>query len=214
MQSADRALLFVMMDMPAEHDAELNRWYAEEHLPERAACPGFLNARRFRAVMGVPPYLATYDLTGLGALETPEYRRLAEQPSEWTRRIGELLTASVRNVYVDRTPDHVRGDGPHPDTKALLAVMIGVAPEHDADVEDWYDKEHLAERLACPGFLSARRFTAVQGSPRHLALYELTGLDALETPEYLRVAVQPTVRTSQILRWREQSKRNVYERIA
>ena len=61
-ETSERALLFVMMDMPAEHDEEFNRWYAEEHLPERANLPGFRTARRFKAVAGEPPYLATYDL--------------------------------------------------------------------------------------------------------------------------------------------------------
>ncbi len=53
-ETSERALLFVMMDMPAEHDEEFNRWYAEEHLPERANLPGFGTARRFKAVAGEP----------------------------------------------------------------------------------------------------------------------------------------------------------------
>jgi hypothetical protein len=214
-ETTERALLFVMMDMPAEHDEEFNRWYAEEHLPERANLPGFGTARRFKAVAGEPPYLATYDLDSLAALETPEYKALVSPPGEWTRRIGRLLNANIRNVYTDQTPAHLPAGG-HPDTAALLAVMLNVAPEHDAEVIDWYDNEHLPERLACPGFLSARRFSAVAGTnPRHLALYELTSTGALETPEYQQVSGNPTGATRRVLSLRQEGgKRTVYERIA
>lgn len=209
------ALLFVMMDMPAEHDEEFNRWYAEEHLPERAGLPGFRTARRFKAVTGSPPYLATYDLDSLAALETPQYQALVSPPGEWTRRIGRLLNANIRNVYTDATPAHLPPGG-HPDTAALLAVMMSVAPENDAEVEAWYDEEHLAERLACPGFLSARRLVAVAGTtPRHLALYELASLRALQTPEYQKASAQPTQATRRVLSLRQDGgMRNVYERIA
>ena len=81
---------------------------------------------------------------------------------------------------------------------------------------DWYDNEHLPERLACPGFLSARRFSAVAGTnPRHLALYELTSTAALETPAYQQVSGHPTEATRRVLSLRQEGgRRNVYERIA
>ena len=33
-----------------EREAEFNRWYNEEHVPERLAIPGFRKARRFKAI--------------------------------------------------------------------------------------------------------------------------------------------------------------------
>src|SRR6266478_6810439 len=36
-------LLMVWADVPADKEAEFNRWYNEEHLAERQAIPGFLN---------------------------------------------------------------------------------------------------------------------------------------------------------------------------
>src|SRR4029077_5154520 len=35
-------LLMVWADVPASKEDEFNRWYNEEHLPERMAIPGFL----------------------------------------------------------------------------------------------------------------------------------------------------------------------------
>ena len=47
-----RGLFMVYVDVPAPLEDELNRWYNEEHIPERLAIPGVLNAARYVAVRG------------------------------------------------------------------------------------------------------------------------------------------------------------------
>lgn len=106
MTDQPRGLLLVMMDVAPEDEAELNRWYDEQHLPERAGCPGFLTARRFMAVDGTPKYLALYDLESVQVLDSPAYRQLLEFPSPWTKEIGSLLTGNKRQVFVEITEDH------------------------------------------------------------------------------------------------------------
>jgi hypothetical protein len=51
----------------------------------------------------------------------------------------------------------------------------------------WYDTEHLAERLAIPGFRSTRRWTldGAAGAGKYLATYELDSPAVLESPAYL-----------------------------
>jgi hypothetical protein len=41
--------------------------------------------------------------------------------------------------------------------KGLLLTITEPAPRDEEEFNAWYDTEHLAERLAIPGFLSARR---------------------------------------------------------
>ncbi len=41
-------LLMVYCDVAAEHEEEFNHWYNEEHIPERLAIPGVLNAARYQ----------------------------------------------------------------------------------------------------------------------------------------------------------------------
>ena len=96
-------LLFVMIDIEPEFEEEFNRWYEEEHLPERLACEGFLNGRRFQALEGGPKYLATYELETPEVLDGPAYQRLIP-PTDWTRRISAHFTDHVRNVYREITP--------------------------------------------------------------------------------------------------------------
>lgn len=51
----------------------------------------------------------------------------------------------------------------------------------------WYDTEHLPERLAIPGFRSARRWVAAcaPGEGKYLATYELDSASVLQSPAYL-----------------------------
>lgn len=101
-QHENRALLLVMMDIDPAHEADFNRWYEEEHIPERMAIPGFLSARRFEAIEGGPKYLALYELEGPEVLESEAYRyRYGEGRTEWTQRILERAKNYVRNVYVE-----------------------------------------------------------------------------------------------------------------
>ncbi len=70
----------------------------------------------------------------------------------------------------------------------LLLTMTEPPADMDEEFNAWYDTEHMAERLAIPGFISARRWVfakARPGSGKYLATYELTSPDVLSTPEYL-----------------------------
>lgn len=50
---------------------------------------------------------------------------------------------------------------------------------------DWYDRRHIPERVpGLPGFLRARRFAALSGGPKYIALYDLDSAGALKTPQY------------------------------
>ena len=108
MPDTQRGLLLVMIEVDPAHEEEFNRWYNEEHLPERRACPGFLSARRFVALEGEPKYLALYELGSPEVLQSAAYQKIYP-PSEWTKRVSKHFLRSVRNVYAEITPP---ADGP------------------------------------------------------------------------------------------------------
>ncbi|TPI41334.1 hypothetical protein FJ414_07590 [Mesorhizobium sp. B3-1-6] len=99
----ERGLLLVMIEIDPTHEDDFNRWYREEHYPERMACPGFLSGKRFLALEGEPKYLAIYELESPAVLESPEYRKIAG-PSEWTQRLRPHFVKHIRNVYVEIAP--------------------------------------------------------------------------------------------------------------
>ena len=53
----------------------------------------------------------------------------------------------------------------------ILAIFNNVAPGREAEFEEWFQHEHLAERIAVPGFLLGRRYEALSGQPRFFNYY-------------------------------------------
>ena len=74
----------------------------------------------------------------------------------------------------------------------LLMVWADVPADKEPEFNRWYNDEHLAERLAVPGFLNGARYEAVKGGPKHLAVYELESAAVLESPAYNKVQANPT----------------------
>lgn len=67
--------------------------------------------------------------------------------------------------------------------QAQLFVWTDIDPAFEADFNRWYDREHMAERMALPGFRWARRYRAVSGR-RYLALYRTDSLEAFTSAAY------------------------------
>lgn len=80
---------------------------------------------------------------------------------------------------------------------------ITVAREHLPIYEDWYNFEHLPERVSTPGFLRARRFIATDQRDADrvdfLTLYETADVAVLASPEYLRRLDNPTDLTLEVV---------------
>lgn len=74
---------------------------------------------------------------------------------------------------------------------AFLALWNGVVPGRQAEYEAWHSMEHVPERLGAPGFRAARRYRA-EGGDGYFTLYELDGLESLDTPDYLALVRDPT----------------------
>jgi hypothetical protein len=72
--------------------------------------------------------------------------------------------------------------------KGFLLVLMQPPPTMEEEFNAWYDTEHLAERLAVPGFETALRYVCIDGAPRYLAMYDLANPDVLDSPAYLKVA--------------------------
>lgn len=63
------------------------------------------------------------------------------------------------------------------------------SPERESDYNDWYDKVHLPEVVALPGFVSGRRLTPMDGDGPYVALYELDSDDLKATVKGLYKAI-------------------------
>ncbi|MGC2517502.1 MAG: hypothetical protein WA373_00085 [Burkholderiales bacterium] len=66
-------------------------------------------------------------------------------------------------------------------------VETDVVPEHEADLNAWYDVEHMPGLAACPGSVRARRFRNPDGSPRYHSCYDLASTETLGSEPWLAV---------------------------
>jgi len=75
-----------------------------------------------------------------------------------------------------------------PDVKrALLLVWTDIPTNLETEFNDWYNREHLRERVEVPGFIRGRRFAAISAAPKYLALYEARSAEVMQSEAYLRL---------------------------
>ena len=105
MPLAGKGMLLTSMDIDPSDEAEFNRWYDHEHLEERVAIDGFLEARRFVAHQGSPKYLSLYSTETFDVLDGPAYRNALANQTDWSRaniaRFKNMIRAVAR-VTVSR----------------------------------------------------------------------------------------------------------------
>lgn len=66
----------------------------------------------------------------------------------------------------------------------LHMVRVDIDPAHEEAFNAWYDAVHVPALLACPGWLSAKRFVSLEGGPKYAAIYEVAGDWVYDTPEF------------------------------
>ena len=67
----------------------------------------------------------------------------------------------------------------------LLVVDAEVDPAVEEEWNRWYDEVHLPEIASCPGFGEAARYVSeVDGQRQYVAVYPLSGPEAIATPEF------------------------------
>jgi hypothetical protein len=81
----------------------------------------------------------------------------------------------------------------------ILAIFNDVALGRETEFEEWFQHEHLHERLAVPGFLLGRRHEAVQADRRYFIFYVTWSADVLESVEYRSRVNNPTPMTRMIM---------------
>jgi hypothetical protein len=85
MPLAGKGMLLTSMDIDPADEEEFHRWYDREHLEERVAIDGFLEARRYLAHTGSPKFLFLYSTKTIEVLDSPAYRARLSNPTEWSK---------------------------------------------------------------------------------------------------------------------------------
>jgi hypothetical protein len=100
MPLAGKGMLLTSMDIAPSDEAEFNRWYDREHLEERVAIEGFLEARRYIAHHGAPKYLSLYSTETFEVLDSAAYRTALANQTDWSKaniaRFRNMIRAVAR----------------------------------------------------------------------------------------------------------------------
>ena len=184
-----KGILIAGFDFSGCAEDEFHDWYDLEHLPERQRVPGFLLCQRWIGAAAPKRAIATYDLGTIDVLKSASYRAIAyENLSVWSKRVTSRCERLIRHEGEQILP----GDRlPPADARALLINAMNVAPEHEAEFNEWYDKEHIPALAAVPGTLCARRFRALAGTHRYVALYHLAGPEIPDSSAWKSAANTP-----------------------
>src|SRR5216684_7554577 len=170
--------LIAAFDFSNVAEDEFNDWYDLEHIPERQRVPGFLSCQRWIGADNAKHSVATYDLDTLAVLKSPPYLAIrGENLSPWSKRV----TGRVERLMRFEGDQILPGDQLPPEKAGgLLLNAMNIAPEFEAEFNEWYDKEHIPALSAVPGVRCARRFRGASGNRKYVALYHL---DSPEVPD-------------------------------
>ncbi len=208
-----RALLFVKLDPPENNISAFNRWYNNRHIPDRLALPGFLSARRFTKIEGLPrqyaitpesEYLALYDLTGINVLKDKPYQQLREKefgrPKDGFETTIFKLPKFTRGVYQQIYPEKEE----YSPSKSRFVFVVGhdVPRNRHQEFNVWYDTEHTPALMGVPGFNDVRRFKLDEREippivekggtvSKYLTLWDIEDESVLESEAFLKASQSP-----------------------
>jgi hypothetical protein len=180
-----KGILIAAMDFSAGREDEFHDWYDLEHVPERLRVPGLLNAERWIDAKNPKVAVATYDLETVGVLYSTPYVAIAgANSSSWTKRTAKFRKGLMRYEGEQLFP----GDKVAPKDAVALLIAMNVAPEHEAEFNEWYNTEHIPALGGVKGTLSARRYRGTGATQRYAALYHLASSEVPYSSEWKAAA--------------------------
>ncbi|MGH8819326.1 MAG: hypothetical protein ACREX5_22205 [Achromobacter pestifer] len=90
-------------------------------------------------------------------------------------------------------------------------VETDVLPEAEADLNAWYDQEHLPGLASVPGTVRAMRYECRDQAPRYLACYDLHTRETFGSPPWL--AVRATDWSSRVRPSFRNTRRTMFKKI-
>ena len=83
--------------------------------------------------------------------------------------------------------------------KGVLAIWNDCVQSEENNYKNWYQNEHLPERLGVPGFIRGRRYQSLVSSPRFFTWHEVASPSTLTSESYMARLSNPTPWTQEIM---------------
>ena len=107
-QRVGGTVMVVMMDVDPADEEEFNRWYNQQHIPERLEIPGYVGARRFKLESGddgMLKYMCIWELESSSVLQHEMYQAQNADPTALYERVAGSIKGRARGVYVQIFPE-------------------------------------------------------------------------------------------------------------
>src|SRR3984957_10439212 len=205
MPLAGKGMLLTSMDIDPSDEADFNRWYDREHLEERVAIEGFLEARRYVAIDGHPKYLCLYSTAELNVLDSPAYRKALANPTDWSSKTMARFKNMIRSV-ARITISRGKGRGAvlgivrlRPAAGAIDALRASLRGALDPTGLDGIISMHLIE--GDPALSGPTHIDAIEpGAGDWFVLIDGTDVDAVSQVTATRFAASPALKADVISR--------------
>ena len=99
-QHIGNTILVVMMEVDQGHEEEFDRWYNDEHLPERLEISGYVSARRFKLREGEGEFRTSEQLPGCDSRKQGVLGEAVAADAE-----AGLPDVRVRRTFANRRDD-------------------------------------------------------------------------------------------------------------
>jgi hypothetical protein len=178
-------LLAVLVDVDPENREDVESWYDQEHLLERASIPGFVNARRYLSLEGTPRYLALYDVLDVGVLHSDVYlQALRGNPTPWTQSAVRKFRNTSRNEY-----ELIAAAGEKPQELAPFVFLhrFDLTAGREDAFEGRYEAEYVPALARVPGVLGVKHYRAAAGTPKYLTIAELAGAEVAKSDAWQKL---------------------------
>ncbi len=97
-----RYIFVVQMDVDADHEADFNRIYDEQHIPEILTVPGVHSCVRYKLTTSrnadAPTYCAIYEIDSPDLPETPVWKEASDK-GDWAPMVRPYTTNRRHFVY-------------------------------------------------------------------------------------------------------------------
>jgi hypothetical protein len=86
-----------------------------------------------------------------------------------------------------------------PNGQGLLIGWYDTNPAYQPELDLWHSKEHMPQRAALTGFLTAHRYRSMRNAGRYCVLYRTTSIEVFVSDAYLNVLNTPTEWTRKMM---------------
>jgi hypothetical protein len=147
----DAGILAIWNDCAPAGRADYERWYLEEHLPERVGLPGFRSGRRYERIEGGRESFTFYEVEHPEILASPAYLGRLANPTPRTQAIMPYFARMSRTVCRRRARLG----------RVIGGIALTVAIESPADAAGALEGGDLRAFLQEPGVCSVQLWSAV-----------------------------------------------------